>query len=119
MKKNTKMSGKKKVAVGAGIVALAGGAYYLLGPNAKAHQKKASELMAKMKKEITSEIKKAKKLSTPLYHKAVNIVAKNYAKQYKMHEKDIKAIAQKLKSEWKGTNTTGQKTAMSSKNKKA
>lgn len=106
MKKNTKkgMSGAKKVAIGAGVVAASvatAGAYYLLGPNAKAHQKKASSLLAKMKKDVASEIKKVKEVSVPLYHKAVDAVSENYAKQYKVHEKDIKAFAKKLKTEWK------------------
>ena len=89
------------VAVGAGIAAVGAGAYYLLGPKGKAHQKKATILMAKIKKEVQSEVKKAKKATAPLYHKAVDIVSENYAKQYKMHEKDIKAFAKKLKAEWK------------------
>ena len=100
------MSKGKKVAIGAGIgatvAAVGAGAYYLLGPNAKAHQKKVSLLMAKMKKEVQSEIKKAEEVTTPLYHKVVDVVSENYAKQYKIHEKEIKAFAKKLKSEWKG-----------------
>ena len=112
MKKNKKISEGKKVAIGAGIAAVtlaSAGAYYLLGPNKKAHQKKARILMAKMKKELKSEIRKAKKLTMPLYHKAVDVIAENYSKQYKMHEKDIKAIAKKLKSEWKGAAKTVKK----------
>ncbi len=106
MKKTLKkgMSKSGKMALGAGVVALSAvgaGAYYLLGPDGKKNQKKALVLVAKMKKEVTSEIKKAKKLSGPIYNKAVDIVSKNYAKQYKAHEKDIKAIASKLKKEWK------------------
>lgn len=100
------MSGGKKIAIGGAVAALAAtgaGAYYLLGPNKKAHQKKAAALMAKMKKEAMSEFKKAKNLSVPVYHKAVDVISKNYAKQYKIHEKDIKAIANKLKGEWKNT----------------
>ncbi len=105
MKKNTKkgMSTGEKVALGAGVAAVSAGAYYLMGPNAKAHQKKVSGLMSKMKKEVASEIKKAKKLSAPIYNKAVDAVTKNYAKQYKLHEKDVKALAKTLKSEWKDT----------------
>ena|SRR3989338_9092201 len=102
--KTKKMSIGKKVAVGAGVVAASvatAGAYYLLGPNKKAHQKKAGALLAKMKKEVESEIKKVKEVSVPLYHKAVDAVSETYAKQYKAHEKDIKAFAKKLKSEWK------------------
>ena len=60
MKKNKKMSGGKKMMVGAGMAALGAGAYYLLGPDAKKHQKKASAVIVKMKKEVESEFKKAK-----------------------------------------------------------
>lgn len=95
------MTTAKKVAVGAGLAAVGAGAYYLLGPKAKMHQKKASALFAKIKKEVQSETKKAKEVSIPLYHKAVDVISENYAKQYKMHEKDIKAFAKKLKREWK------------------
>ena len=106
MKKEIKkgMSVSKKVAIGAGVAALtvaSAGAYYLLGPNKKAHQKKATELLAKIKEEVQSEIKKAEEVTASLYHKAVDVVSENYAKQYKAHEKDIKAFAKKLKSEWK------------------
>ncbi|MCX6752581.1 MAG: hypothetical protein NTZ87_03760 [Candidatus Nomurabacteria bacterium] len=102
--KNTKkgMSVGKKVAVGAGLAAIGVGAYYLLGPNAKVHQKKAEALFLKMKKEVESEIKKVKEVSLPVYHKAVDVISENYAKQYKAHEKEIKAFAKKLKKEWKG-----------------
>ncbi len=105
--KNKKMSTGKKMAIGAGIVAIGaatGGAYYLLGPNAKEHQRKASALLKKMKKEVEREARKAKDVTLPLYHKAVDVVSKNYAKQYKAHEKDIKAFANKLKSELKSVN---------------
>ena len=102
--KNTKkgMSVGRKLVTAAGVAAVGAGAYYLLGPNAKTHQKKASVLMTKMEKEVKSEIKKAEGVTIPLYHKAVDIVSKNYAKQYKAHEKDIKSFAKKLKKEWKG-----------------
>ena len=111
MKKNiNKKSGiseGKITATVAGMAALGAGAYYLLGPHAKKHQKKASILMAKMKKEVASKIKKAEKVSVPLYHKTVDVISKNYAKQYKMHEKEIKAIAKKLKSELKEVKKLG------------
>lgn len=115
MKKNTNkksgMSGGKITATAAGMAALGAGAYYLLGPNAKAHQKKAKVLFGKIKKEVASEIKKVKEVTPPLYHKVVDVVSENYAKQYKMHEKDIKAFAKKIKSEWKGVNKVAKKTA--------
>ncbi|HEV7702083.1 MAG TPA: hypothetical protein VGO63_01405 [Candidatus Paceibacterota bacterium] len=112
MKKTTKkgmskgISKRSKVAmVGAGVAALSAvgaGAYYLLGPDGKKNQKKVSALAAKIKKEAITEYKKAKKASVPVYHKAVDVIAKNYVKQYKAHEKDINAIGKMLKSQFKG-----------------
>src|ERR1035437_5405365 len=106
IKINTKKEGGnsigKMVAVGAGVAALGAGAYYLLGPKAKAHQKKVSALTAKMKKEVESEIKKVKNATASMYHKAVDTISSNYSKQYKEHEGEIKAFTKKLKSEWKG-----------------
>ena len=104
MKKIKKISKGKVAAISGGVAALGAGmagAYYLLGPNAKAHQKKATMLMNKMKKEVLQKAKKAKSLTGPMYHKAVDALADTYSKQYKAHEKDIKAFAKKLKSEWK------------------
>jgi hypothetical protein len=92
-----------KVLVGVAALGAAGaGAYYLLGPKAKAHQKKVSALFTKIKKEVEVEVKKAKEVGTPIYHKTVDIVSENYAKEYAAHEKEIKAFAKKLKGEWKG-----------------
>lgn len=62
--KKTKMSTGKKAAIGAGIAAIGAGAYYLLGPNAKAHQKKTKVLLAKVKKEVQQEVKKEWKKAT-------------------------------------------------------
>lgn len=103
MKKTTKkgMSAGKKVAIGGAIAAMGAGALYLLGPNSKAHQKKTSILFAKVKKEVQQEVKKVKDMSGPLYHKAVDAISTNYAKQYKAHSKEIKAFADKLKKEYK------------------
>ena len=103
-KNNTKKEsggiGGKILATGVGA-ALGAGAYYLLGPDSKKHQKKVSVLMSKMKTEVEKEIKKSKEISTPLYHKIVDVVSENYAKQYQMHEPEIKAFTKRLKSEWK------------------
>lgn len=125
-KKNTekKTGGHgERMAIGAGLAALGAGAYYLLGPNAKEHQKKASSLMAKMKKEVGVEIKKAKNASAPMYHKAVDIISANYIKQYKDHEGEIKALTKKLKSELndveKLADKTAKKAAKNLKTKKA
>lgn len=122
--KNKKMSAGKMLTAGAGIAALGAGAYYFFGPKSKIHQKKALALANKMKKEVFSEIKKAEKVTLPIYHKAVDAISSNYAKQYNLHEKDVEAFAKKLKSEWK--NISGKiakkptkKPAKKSKNKRA
>ena len=104
VKKNSKMSAGKKVAIGTGVVVAgvtSAGAYYLMGPNSKAHQKKASILMAKIKKEVAQKVAKARNLTEPLYYNAVDTLATAYSKQYEAHEEDIKALAKKLKSDWK------------------
>jgi gas vesicle protein len=119
MKKNKKgMSGGKMLAGVAGAAALGAGAYYLLGPDAKKHQKKVSVLAAKMKKEVEVEIKKAQKAGTPMYHKVVDMISENYAKQYQMHEPEIKALAKKLKSEWKSISKKPTKKTVKSSKKK-
>lgn len=118
MQKNNKkseVSKKGMVVAAAGAAALGAGAYYLLGPKAKAHQKKAKVLMAKIKKEVESEIKKAKVVGAPLYHKTVDFVSENYSKEYKAHEKEIKDFAKKLKSEWKNVSKIAKKSGKSSK----
>lgn len=116
------MSGGKKMVIAGGVAAIGAGvasAYYLLGPNAKSHQKKASVLMAKIKREVKSEIKKAKEISVPLYNKAIDVVSQNYAKQYKMHEKEIKAFAERLKGEWKEIRPLTKSSPRAKKSKKA
>ena len=112
------MSGGKMVAMGATAAALGAGAYYLFGPNNKKHQQKARALMVKMKREISMGIRKAKVVGTPVYYKAVDAISANYAKQYKMHAGEIKAFAEKLKSEWKGVNKIVKKTKRVTKKKR-
>lgn len=109
MQKSKKMSVGKKVALGAGLAAVGAGMYYFFGPNSKAHQKKAKALVAKVKKEVEKEVKKAKAVTVPLYYKTVDTLSKNYAKQYKLHEKDVKALAAKVKKEWKGAKKVAKK----------
>lgn len=106
MKKGKKISMGKKIVLGAGVAALGAGAYYLLGPKGKENQKKALALASKMKKEVEKEMKKAKKATAPVYYKIIDTISSNYTKQYKLHEKDIKSFAKKLKGEWKKAKKT-------------
>jgi hypothetical protein len=112
------VSGGKIIAGVAGMAALGAGAYYFLGPKAKTHQKKVKMLVEKMRKEAEKEIKKVKEVTPALYYKAIDAVSSNYAKQYKLHEKDIQAIADKMKSEWKGANKIVKKAVREAKKKK-
>lgn len=85
MKKKTKNT-IKKVAV-AGMAAAAGaGAYYLLGPKGKAHQKEVKDWVTKMKGGVEEKI---------------DSLEKTYHKEYKMHAPAITAFAKKLKTEIK------------------
>ena len=113
------IAGVAGVAGVAGMAALGAGAYYFLGPKAKAHQKKAKALVQKMKKEVDKEIKKVKEVTPPLYHQMVDTISKNYAKQYKLHEKDIQAFAEKMKSELKGAKKIVKKAVHQAKKKSA
>lgn len=85
----------------AGAAALGAGAYYLMGPKGKAHQKKMKDMMLKMEKEAKSKIKMARDMTQPMYNMAIDTLAATYANQYTEHEAQIKAIAKRLKGEWK------------------
>jgi gas vesicle protein len=98
--KKKKTSAGKVIAIGAGLAALGAGAYYLLGPNGKANQKKAAAWMTKMKKEAQKKIGKIKNVSEPIYHNVLDTLAENYSKQYKQHVPEIKAFTKQLKSGW-------------------
>lgn len=95
------MSKAKIAVVGAGLAAVGAGAYYLMGPKGKTHQKKAKALMAKIEKEAKSKIKLAKAMAKPAYDKSIDLLADTYSKEYKLYESDIKALAKRLKGEWK------------------
>jgi len=100
-KKKSEMSLGKAAVIGAGVAAVGAGAYYLLGPKGKEHQKKLKSLTIEMKKQIDKELKKAKEVTGPLYQNAVDTMAATYSKQYKEHADEINAFAKKLKGEWK------------------
>lgn len=58
IKKKKGMSAGKGAVIGAGLAVVGAGAYYLLGPKSKQHQKKAKIWMAKMEKDAKIEFKK-------------------------------------------------------------
>lgn len=109
--KKSGVSVGKVAAISAGVAALGAGAYYLLGPDAKKNQKKVGAWMDAAEKEISSVVKKAQKVSEPIYHNLVDGLVSKYASQYNMKEKEMATFAKKLKSEWKGTKTAVTKKA--------
>jgi hypothetical protein len=111
----SKISKKQMAAVGAGVAALGAGAYYLFGPKGKAHRKKVGNLTEQFKKEVYQRAKKAKNASIPLYHKTIDMVSAEYRKQYKANEKEIRALAQKLKNELKTSAKKAVKAAVQKK----
>lgn len=123
-KKSGGMSGGAMMAIGATAAALGAGAYYLMGPDGKKHQQKAATLYSKMKKEVSRELKRAKNVTTPIYNGIVDNVTNAYQGQYEAHEKEIRAMAKKMKDDWKAaaksvvTRTAAKKTAKSQKRKK-
>lgn len=99
-KKKSGMSGGSMVALGATAAALAGAAYYLLGPKGKQHQKSAKKWTLDAKKQITAKVKKTKNLSEAAYKKIIDDVAKVYEKKGAAI-KEVKAFTGGLKKEWK------------------
>jgi uncharacterized protein HemX len=102
-KKKRGMSAGTAVAIGAGVAAVGAGAYYFLGPKGKQHRGKAKAWMTEMETDVEKKLKKAKSVTQPLYRDAVDTVAATYSKRYKEYAPEIKALAKKLKGEWKRT----------------
>lgn len=104
MKKNKNIV--KIAAISAGVVAVGAGAYYLLGPKSKAHQKKIKDVASKIKNEVSDKLKDIKDITVPIYNETVDAISETYSKEYKDHSKEIGAFADKLKSDWKNTKQT-------------
>lgn len=102
------MSAGKLLAVEAGVAAVGGAAYYLLGPNAKKHQKKAGLFVKKAEKEVKKDLQKAKVLATPMYNKYSPVVKESVKKSVK---KAVRIIKKDIKKSIKTnkTNKTNKK----------
>lgn len=95
------MSAGKVAAIGAGIAAVGAGAYYLFGPQGRQHRGKTKAWMTEMEIEVEKRLRKAKRITGPLYQNTIDALAAAYSKQYKEHAGEINAFAKKLKGEWK------------------
>ncbi len=114
-----KMSTGSKVAVGAGILALAtagaAGAYLLYGKNGAKNRKKVKSWMLKAKAEVLEHLENAKDLSEDTYHNVVNAALKKYAVAEKAAPAEIAALQKELKSNWKHLKSEATKGAKKAK----
>ncbi len=115
---------KEMALVGAGIAAIAAGAYFFFGPDGKKHQKKMKGWMVRMKGEVLEKIEGAQNMSEEAYNEIVNTVAKANELSGKIPKEEIMDLANDLKRQWKsikkGATGTGKKVKkLSSKTTKA
>ncbi len=92
---------KEMALVGAGIAAIAAGAYFFFGPDGKKHQKKMKGWMVRMKGEVLEKIEGAQSMSEEAYNEIVNTVAKAQELTGKIPKEEILALATDLKRQWK------------------
>ncbi len=121
MKKKTTKSGSgavKMVVLGAGVAALASGAYFFLGPKGKKNQKHAKAWAIKMKGDVVEKLEAAREISEPVYHKIIDSVAAKYEKGKKISREEVDELAKDLKKHWK-TISGAAKAARSNKAKSA
>ena len=98
--KKNKVSAGKVAAIGAGMAAVSAGAYYLLGPDGKKHQKDAKGMMKKMEKELENKImtpgmKKTEKMMVSKAKAYLGIAEKKVAKATKVVKKTEKKVLSK------------------------
>jgi hypothetical protein len=120
-KKVAKASPKKKglvtksiLAIGAGVAAIGGAAYYFFGPKGKKHQKDTKVWMTHMKTDILKKLDKAEKASEKTYHEIVDEVSKAYTKH---GQAEVAFFAKKLKTQWKSVEKSAVKPAKSAAKK--
>lgn len=101
-KMDNKSSKAVKVAViGAGLAAVAAGAYFFFGPKGKKHQKNVKAWAIKMKGDVVEKLEKAREISEPVYHNIIDTVASQYAKKMKVGRAEVNELAADLKKHWK------------------
>jgi hypothetical protein len=118
---NKGMDTKEEVLIGAGLAALAAGAYFFLGPKGKKHQKQMRGWMVKMKGEVLEKLEEAKEITEPIYNDIVDSVAKTNAVAGKIPQTEIKALAGDLKRQWRSLSRSlkGQKRTASKRSSRS
>jgi hypothetical protein len=121
---NEKMNSGEMALVGAGIAAVAAGAYFFFGPDGKKHQKKMRGWMVRMKGDVLERLEEAQEVSEPIYHEIVDTVAKTYEVAGKIPHEEILGLASDLKKQWRTIKRTafapkkqGQKKTTTSRSK--
>jgi hypothetical protein len=103
-KKN--MSVGKKVAVGAGLAALAAaaaGTYFLFGTKKGAKvRKQIKGWMLKAKGEVLEKMESLQEINEEVYNKIVDEVKAGYKKVKGIDAKDIEEFGKEMKAHWKG-----------------
>lgn len=113
-KQNEGADGRSLALVGAGIAAIAAGAYFFFGPDGKKHQKKMKGWMIRMNGEVLEKIEAAGEMSESAYNEIVDAVARTNELSGKIPKEEIVALATELKKQWKnikkGASITARKT---------
>jgi hypothetical protein len=101
-----KMGMGTKVAVGAGIGALAlagiAGGYFLYGKDGAKNRKKIKAWGLKAKAEVLEKIEKAKEMSEDEYGMIVDTIGQKYAQMKDMDQAEVAAFIKEMKGHWKG-----------------
>jgi len=101
MANNRNNDARERVAVGAGLAALAAGIYFFLGPDGKKHQKQMKGWMVKMKGEVLEKLEDAKEITEPVYNEIVDTVAHTNKVAGKIPQAEVAALALELKRQWR------------------
>lgn len=102
MKKNINHgSGKMKLFVlGASLAGLAA-AYFFLGPKNKKNLENTKSWAIKMRGDVIEKLEQVRDISEAVYGGIIDSVATKYEKSLKSNSKEIRELAQDLKTHWR------------------
>lgn len=84
------------------LAAAAAGAYYFFGKDGKKHQAQASKWVKQAKTDVLKEVKRLKRISRPMYDKAVSQVIAEYKKIKSVDKQDLEKLSKELKGYYTG-----------------
>lgn len=111
VKENKNNGAAKKVLVGAGLVAGAALAAYLL-TTPKDRKKAAAKIkswMAEMEKETAGKVKKVQDLTEEKYNRIIDEIKPKYEALKDVSEAELSAFADEMKSHWKSISGAAKK----------